>query len=184
MSAGPQLIALAGVSGSGKDTVGEFLASRHGYVRVAFADPIKHAMMALFGLEREQLWGERRNQADARLGRSPRELYQQFGKACREIDPLVWVRAFRTEVEGRLCKNERVVCTDLRMRPEFDAVREIGGAAWLVTRPGSGAPGMLANDTTETEVARMDEGCFDAVIRNNGSMAELEMRLSAALRRG
>jgi hypothetical protein len=184
MNARFELIALAGVSGAGKDTAGEYLRAQHGYVRVAIADPLKQVMMSLFGLERDDLWGEARNRVHPRLGRPQRELYQQFGKACREIDPDVWIRHFRGQVRRLLDDGQRVVCTDLRMERELDAVRELGGAAWLITRHGSGAPGAMAGDQTETELGSADENRFQSVIRNDGSLADLHRSLAAALLRG
>jgi len=179
---GARLVALAGVSGAGKDMAAGYLAERHGFRRVAIADPLKEAMTALFGLTREQLWGDARNLPDPRLGRAPRELYQQFGRACREIDPEVWIRAFRGRAAELLDAGERVVCTDLRTLAELRVVRELGGCAWLLRRPRAGAPGALALDATETELAMADEGWFDAVIRNDGTPAVLHHRLDRALR--
>ncbi|HET7462267.1 MAG TPA: hypothetical protein VFJ82_13525 [Longimicrobium sp.] len=177
---GPCLISLAGVSGAGKDTAGAYLAERHGYVRVAVADPMKELMMRLFGLSREQLWGDERNVPCARLGRPPRELYQQFGRACREIDADVWVKAFRHTVHERLARSERVVCTDVRMLAEARVVRELGGSVWHLRRAGAGAPGALSLDATETEVVAGFDG-FDAVIDNDGSVADLHTRLDEVL---
>jgi hypothetical protein len=178
---GARLVALAGVSGAGKDAAASYLTERHGFRRVAIADPLKDAMMALFGLTREQLWGDARNLPDPRLGRSPRELYQQFGHSCREIDPDVWIRGFHARVVDLLSAGERVVCTDLRLLAELRLVRELGGSAWLLRRPSAGAPGAMRLDATETELATMDEAAFDAVIQNDESLATLHCRIDLAL---
>jgi hypothetical protein len=179
---GPGLVALAGVSGAGKDSAARYLAERHGFRRVAIADPLKETMMALFALTREQLWGDARNLPDPRLGRAPRELYQQFGRACREIDPDVWIRGFRARAAELLGGGERVVCTDLRTLAELRMVRELGGSAWLLRRPSAGAPGALAFDATETELGAVEEGRFDSVIWNDGTPAMLHHRLDQAFR--
>jgi predicted kinase len=182
MSGPRSFICLAGLSGAGKDTVGEYLARRHGFERVAIADPLKAVMMTLFQLGPEQLWGEGRNVVDARLGRAPRELYQRFGQVCVELDAEVWLRPFRMRVEALLRAGSRVVCTDLRTAAEWRAARELGASVWLVERPGAGAPGALASHATEREVAGAARSEFDEVLHNGGTLealhAEVERRVA------
>jgi hypothetical protein len=175
-------ICLAGVSGAGKDTVGEHLARHHGFERVALADPMKATLMTLFQLSPGQLWGEGRNVVDPRLGRSPRELYQRFGQVCVELDPEVWLRPFRMRVETLLAARGRVVCTDLRTAAEWRAARALGATLWLVERPGAGAPGTLASHATEREVAGAAREDFDAVLHNDGSLEQLAAKIEQALR--
>ncbi|RYZ41545.1 MAG: hypothetical protein EOO71_11545 [Myxococcaceae bacterium] len=173
MSAAPRLVCLAGVSGAGKDTLGDFLSKHHGFERVALADPLKAALMGLFHLAPEQLWGARRNEVDPRFGRTPRELYQSFGQACVELDPEVWLRPFRLRVDAIQRAGGRVICTDLRTRAEWRAARELGAAIWRIERPGAGAPGALAQHATELELLGLDRGSFDAVLRNDSSPESL-----------
>jgi len=56
MSKSP-IIILAGNAGSGKDTVGAYLAEKYGAVTVAQADPLKRFAAEVFGFSEEQLWG-------------------------------------------------------------------------------------------------------------------------------
>jgi hypothetical protein len=65
------LIAIAGLAGSGKDTTADFLVRNHGFVKVAFADPMKRFCKEVFGFTAAQLWGpsELRNAPDKRLPR-------------------------------------------------------------------------------------------------------------------
>lgn len=181
MSGGGRLVCLAGAAGAGKDTAGEYLVRHHGFQRVAVADPLKNAMMALFGLSREQLWGQERNTPDARLGRAPRELYQEFGAACRKIDPDVWIRLFRQEVETIIRTGDDVVCTDLRTYDELRAAKAMGGVTWRIERTGAGAPGAMAHDSTETELALAPGEQFDQIIPNDGTLSELYGRVETAL---
>lgn len=181
MSPPLDFICLAGASGAGKDTVGEMLAREHGFQRVAFADPLKVAMMQLFQLGPEQLWGAARNAPDPRLGRPPRELYQRFGQVCVELDPEVWIRPFRTRIESIRRRGGRAVCTDLRTPAEWDAARELGAMLWLIVRPGAGAPGSMALHPTEQGVATFDAARFDGVLRNEGTLDDLRRQVTNAL---
>jgi len=65
------IIGLCGVAGSGKDTVADFLVKNHGFVKVAFADPLKRICKDVFDFSDEQLWGpsEKRNAQDERYRR-------------------------------------------------------------------------------------------------------------------
>jgi hypothetical protein len=181
MSTTPGFICLAGASGAGKDTLGGMLVREHGFQRIAFADPLKMAMMLLFQLGPEQLWGEERNVPDARLGRAPRELYQRFGQACVEVDPEVWIRPFRAKVESLRRQGGRVVCTDLRTPAEWETARQLGARLWLIVRPGAGAPGAMGQHPTERGVAAFGTERFDHVLQNDGSLEELRERLGRAL---
>ena len=174
-------VCLAGVSGAGKDTAGLHLQERHGFERVAVADPLKEAVASLFGVTRRQLWGDERDKFDPRLGRTPRELYQWFGRACVEADPEVWIRRFRTRVREIIVRGGRAVCTDLRTRGEFETVRSFGGVVWLIERSGAGAPGAAATHTTETELAGAERRLFAKVIRNDGTLEDLPASLDEAL---
>lgn len=67
----PTLVGVVGRKGAGKDTIVDRLASRHGYVRAAFADNVKAVARRLFPhLSTEQLWGriELKEALDLRLG--------------------------------------------------------------------------------------------------------------------
>jgi hypothetical protein len=175
------LICLAGVSGAGKDTVGAYLQEHGGFTRIAVADALKRAMMQLFGLTEAQLWGDARNDPDPRLGRTPRAMYQEFGEACMRIDPQVWLRPFRAQVEASLREGRDVVCTDLRTADELRVAKEeLGGRIWLLTRSSAGAPGEMALHRTERELSEAPRHVFDEVIENDGSLAELHSRIERA----
>lgn len=177
MSGAPRLVALVGVSGAGKDTAADYLGERHGFRRVAFADPLKEWVRTIFALSHEQLWGEERNCRDDRLNLTPRELYQRFGDACRELDPDVLLRAFRSATEAARAAGERLVCTDVRTRAEFDALRAGGWRLFRVVRPGAGAPGSAGEHATETGLRSVADAEFDGVLHNAGTVVELHTQL-------
>jgi hypothetical protein len=65
------LVGVAGLAGSGKDTVADILVSKYGFCRVSFADPLKRYAMEVYDFTEEQLWGpsENRNAPDKRYMR-------------------------------------------------------------------------------------------------------------------
>ena len=65
------IIAISGQAGSGKDTAADFLVKHRGFVKVAFADPMKRICKEVYDFTDEQLWGpsELRNVPDERYPR-------------------------------------------------------------------------------------------------------------------
>lgn len=169
----PELVCLAGVSGAGKDEVAKILVRDFGFVRVAIADHLKAVVMHAFGLGATQLWGNEREARDPVLGLTPRELYQRFGDACRELDPDVWLRPWRARVDDLRASGSPVVCTDLRTHAEVDAARRLGAELWLVCRPGAGAKGKAGLHPTETDLVAPGVVDFACTIDNVGTLPEL-----------
>lgn len=166
----PRLVGLVGLSGAGKDTVALRMRERWGYHRVAIADPIKAAVVGLFRLDHDQLWGERRNVVDPWLGIAPRELFASFGKACTELDPDVWLRPFLERVRHVLDHGGNVVCTDVRTAREAAALRAIGGELWWRERPGD-RPG--AAEDGRRIAAELGGHAFERTLVNDGEVEEL-----------
>ena len=73
------IIALSGLSGTGKDTAADILVRDHGFVKVSLADPIKRICRDVFDFTDDQLWGpsEKRNSPDPRYRRLPTENMNQ-----------------------------------------------------------------------------------------------------------
>lgn len=69
------IIGICGKAGSGKDTVADILVRDLGFVKVAFADPLKRVCKDIFNFSDEQLWGpsEKRNEPDFRYLRTPHQ---------------------------------------------------------------------------------------------------------------
>lgn len=177
----PDLIGLCGISGCGKDTIGQLLCDFHGFTRVAVADPIKEQLMSLFDLDRAQLWGDRRNEIVERLGRSPRQLFQEFGDFCEDRDMNVWARLMSQQIAHKRNDGNRVVVTDVRTERVAEAIRQLGGVLWLVRRPRSGAPGHLGQHRHERELPLMPPDYFDRVLDNNRTRAHLSVLVGSAL---
>jgi len=66
---GMRTVILAGQAGSGKDTVGEYIARNYNGVALGQADPMKRFARSVFGFTETQLWGpsEMRNARDPRF---------------------------------------------------------------------------------------------------------------------
>jgi hypothetical protein len=174
------MIALTGASGSGKDTVAEHLVG-HGYERVAVGDRLKQAVELVFGLSKQQLWGDGRDEVVEHLGLTPRQLYQRFSDACRILDDEVWTRPFEAELEARRAQGKLTVWTDVRTEAELALARRVGATVIRVARLGAAAKGEASAHHTETAMAALPNDAFDLVIHNDGSLVDLNQAVDAAL---
>jgi hypothetical protein len=102
------LVGICGQAGSGKDTVADFLCRHHGFVKVAFADPMKRFVQDVFDMSDAQIWGpsEGRNAPDSRYPRCPWELSReehQHNDNCKDtLTPRYALQTLGTEW-GRNC---------------------------------------------------------------------------------
>lgn len=87
---------------SGKDTCGQYMVAKHGFTRVAFADPLKQSARAIFGFTRDQCYGtdEQKEAVDPRWGFSPRYAMQTLGEKMRGIfGDDVWIKSAESVIQ-------------------------------------------------------------------------------------
>lgn len=159
----PKLIGIGYRARSGKDTVAAHLFSRHNYERVACADAIREVATIVTG---EDAYDLEFKTNMTRLGVTGGQFLQQCGTLLKQIDPEIWTKVVEHNIAHRLKMGYYVVVPDIRFKSEEAMVRRLGGTLWRIDRPG------LANDPhiSEQEGATIQ---WDAVIKNNGSLADL-----------
>jgi len=157
------IIAFGHKKRTGKDSAGQYLERKYGFVRLAFADALKEGAMAIFGLSHVQCYGptEIKEAVDPRWDMSPRGILQAMGEGMRQaIYPDVWVRIVQERMLADRTKN--YVITDLRYPNEAQMVRKLGGMLVRIDRPG------IPQDNHISETA-MDDFEYDDTIYNTGS---------------
>lgn len=174
----PALIGLIGKKRSGKDTAARFLVQDHGFVRYAFADPLKAAALHVdpwiyshgdyYRLsEVIAARGENRAKELAEV----RRVWQDLGVAMREhVDPDVWLNATMRKV---LAEDRPVVLTDVRFPNEADAIEAAGGLLVRVVR--ASAP---TDDAHVSETALDGREC-GATLVNDGTVEALRAAVRA-----
>ncbi len=174
----PNLIALTGKAGSGKDTAARFIIEAAGGVTMAFADPIKAMLAPVF----EPICGKpnwnNRHWKEAPLpgiGVSPRRLAQTLGTEWgRElIDSEIWVTLTMRRV--RQSDAPLVVLTDCRFDNEARAVLEAGGEVIEVVRPGVEA---VEDHASEAGIAA---GLVTRLLVNDGTLDDLRREVELCL---
>ncbi len=171
------LIGLTGRAQSGKDSVADYLEVQHGFIGMAFADPIKNAIDVMFG---EDVDDGRDKEAPIRwIGKSPRELMQTLGTEwgrqmiCEDI----WVRCLGNAMSENLDTNDPhpIVIADVRFENEARWIRNHGGKIWLIRRPDA-AP--VRPHSSEDGIP---EELLNGIIDNDGTLAELHKKVNVAL---
>jgi hypothetical protein len=175
------IIGLAGKSRSGKDTVAAYLVEHYGFARIAFADALREAALALDPIvvadERRDLRGrvtdfrrirlseivEAHGWEEAKAIPEVRRTLQRYGVAIRDMDPEFWIRVALSPI-GYM--ERPVVITDVRFPNEVDAVRSRAGLLVRVSRPGANGNGHIS----ETAI---DDVPADVEIHNAGSLLDL-----------
>lgn len=131
-------VGLSGKAGSGKDTAADYLVEKYGFVKFAFADPIKDGLQAMFNLDYEMLYGSLREAKLEDLQTTPRIMAQTLGTEWGRnlIHPDVWVIALQRKItdyiESTLAitpdADIKIVVSDVRFENEASWIRQgLGG---------------------------------------------------------
>lgn len=174
----PALIGLLGKKRSGKDTAAGILVQDHGFVRYAFADPLKAAALHVDpfisdGWHYSRLSEMILARGEERAKELPevRQVWQRLGVAMREhVDPDVWLNATMRNV---LTEDRPVVLTDVRFPNEADAIEAAGGLLVRVVR--ASAP---TDDAHVSETALDGRDC-GATLVNDGTVEALRAAVRA-----
>ena len=139
-----KIIALTGWSGSGKDTLADILV-RQGYLRFAFATPLKDIASELFGFPREWAETQEGKQMLWRVGyteKTIRQILLDLAKLDRErFGDDIYAREVLSKFQY-VNPTTTVVVTDLRFPVELNALQNYqnetgcGLEIWRVKREG------------------------------------------------
>ncbi len=180
---GRVLIGLCGYAGVGKDTAAQVLLEELRFQRIAFADPIKGALLALDPLvpgakEGEYLrlseFAAERDWSEIKEYPEVRRLMQILGTEVGRnlFDPEIWVRLAERKLESTLSVGD-VVITDVRFPNEARLVRGYGGLLVRIERPGYGPVNEHVSDRASERWA------YERRVENVGDVNELHKKMRA-----
>ena len=184
------IIGLLGTKHSGKDTAGNYLISKHQFVRYAFGDPVKDICKILFSLSDLQLTDpSMKETVDERWGLSPRNMFQRIGtefgqmgifKLFPELKTKIkyrelWARLFEEWLKQQ--DEANIVITDVRFKHEIECIKKYGGTIVKINRNTS------MNDThlSETELNILPDDMIDYTIDNNHTLDDLYSQLDTII---
>ena len=171
------IIGLSGYAQSGKNTVADILVDHHGFIALAFADPIKALVydinpkinsIEIQGMVNEYGWDIVKQDPEVR------RLLQTTGEAGRQgIDEYLWVALTLSQIKDP--HEGRYVITDVRFPNEASAISSQGGQLWRIERPGVDAVNDHISETA------LDAWVFDETIVNDGTIEDLKKKIKVDL---
>lgn len=169
------IVGLTGLAGSGKDTAAHHLAEAlqargKRCMRMAFADPIRQALMAI-GVPSSYIYDRDLKEADVPgFGASYRKLAQTLGTEWGRdtINPNLWVSVLETRLMGLQRKPDVLIITDVRMPNEADWITSQGGMLVRVERKGLAS---VRQHASEAGLAQADN-----VLHNDADLNNLRAR--------
>lgn len=148
------IIGLSGKAQSGKDTVGEYLVKKYGFVRVASADALKRIARNIFG------WNGIKDEKG-------RTFLQDLGCSVRGYNKNYWINATMDDImRHKQFGKIHFVITDVRFLNEAEILKSNGALILRINRDGI----QKFDHVSETELDNYD---FDMMIYNNSTIREL-----------
>jgi hypothetical protein len=192
------IIAFTGKRGSGKSTAAAYLIKEHEFELRAFADPLKKSFAALFDIryhEIEKFKNDPNTFIEIRTVDTSyeneylsgpvmtfREALQRYGtEAHRDIfGEDFWVDLALPLPPVGFYVGRKIVIHDCRFLNEAYRVKQLGGYVIDIKRPPSDQPQHRGweNHVSESE---MDNIPKDVVIKNDGTISDLYIRIEAVL---
>jgi ABC-type oligopeptide transport system ATPase subunit len=178
-----ELIGLAGLSGSGKDTIADYLVKTKGYTKISFAETLKDVTSILFGWDRDLLEGTTtksrkfRDQVDPFWAEcfedpnlTPRKVLQGLGDVLRSYHKDIFVNSVSKKVSEAI-KTSNVVISDCRFLNEFELITDLGGVLYEISRPET----IKMDHPSETGLSEYTKNRI--VINNKSTVKELYNKL-------
>ena len=180
----PRLIGITGYARHGKDTIASVLVKDSGYNRIALADKMREALLALDPIvyastdpldagvvERLSDHVEAGGWDEAKKLPEVRRLMQYMGtEAGRKVlGEDVWIEALAKGFRGFYNDECRIVIPDIRFVNEARWIARCGGEVWLVQRPGFDN-GVGTGHASEQEIPQIVP---DVVFVNQGTEDDL-----------
>lgn len=166
------------IAGVGKDTAANYLKTYYPskFRSVAFADPIRAAMKAIFGWDDSYFEHPKKNEVDERFGISPRKAMQTLGTEWGRnlINTDLWLILAMQRISPLIGAGFNVLVTDVRFDNEAELIRKNGGVVWhldVTKRPVESGAGSETAHKSEKGVKFVKNK--DVYIDNNEVLSNL-----------
>lgn len=176
------------VAGVGKDTAANYLLTYHRaqFRSIAFADPIRAAMRAIFGWDDSYFAHPKKNEIDPAFGISPRKAMQTMGTEWGRnlVNSDLWLILAGQKAFPQVENGFDVLITDCRFENEAKWIRANGGVVWHIDRKAELIESAVGNEVKHTSETGVKFVKGDVKIDNNetlGFMFEALDGLAAGL---
>lgn len=183
----PILIGIVGFAHHGKSTAANYLIS-NGFTEYAFAEPLKKAVMSIFGFTYEQCYDIKLKEVkDPYWGISPREAMIAFGEhnaeKLTELMPnldlgesgRIWIRKFEHEYIKNKWNEKNIVVSDIRHNNEALAIKKLGGYILRVHNPRIEMNEEFRKSASEQRIQHIR---FDGIIKNDSTIDEFHKSIA------
>lgn len=189
-----KIIALTGIIGSGKDTVGDILVKEYHFKKISFASKLKDIISIMFDWDRERMEGLTE---ESRAFRNTTDKWWSDVLGIEDFSPRKAMQVIGTDVI-RNCFHDQIwglsvfkdildhpntdfVITDCRFSNEIMMVKKFNGTIWRVKRGHDPDFLIYARNKLyhkiETHISEYDwihkENMIDGTINNDGTLEHL-----------
>ena len=183
------IIGLTGKMKSGKDTVADIIieSSKHKAFakKVSCADPLKRLCIEFLGLHEKDVYTqEGKETSNHTWGMTNREILQKIGTDAmrNNFHKDVWAICLKSALEDEMAIEtqaggdmERVIIVpDVRFNNEAQAIIDLGGYVFEVTRPG-------AEGDDHASEQGIDRDLINVTINNDSTIEDLKVKVLKVL---
>tara|TARA_B100000524_G_C23590689_1_gene348910 strand:- start:49 stop:669 length:621 start_codon:yes stop_codon:yes gene_type:complete len=188
------IIGICGYKGSGKDTLADFLVNNENYIKIAFADFIRNALMKLFDWDESDFNPDKKELKDPYWGVTPRKMCQEIGTEflryhCKDFistefklpngevyNGTFHIKRINKEIIKLLEIDPKgnIIFSDIRFQDELDYIKKLGGFIIRVSRNNI-STNEFSNHISEKNILELKNVDFE--IENNDTVLEFFKRI-------
>ena len=178
-----RIIGLTGKAGSGKDTAADYLVNTRGWVKTAFAKPLKDMCIQYLGLSEEDVYTqEGKMRYNSFWGMTNREILQKVGTdAFRNgFNYETWVKITEIQVKKMLEEGKKVVISDCRFDNEAEMIERLGGIVFEIKRNDNQFE-LIGDEKSHISESGINKKLITEEIDNNKDIATFTKLLSNSI---
>ena len=192
------IIGICGLKGSGKDTLANHLVETNEFIKIAFADFIRNALMELFDWDETSFSPEKKEVKDPYWGVTPRKMCQEIGTEflrhhCKDFissefnlpngekyNGSFHIKRINKEIIKLLEADPKIniVFSDIRFQDELDYIRKLGGKIIRVSR-NTLQNNEFSNHISEKNISDLKN--VDIELENNSTILEFYKRINVTV---
>tara|TARA_B100001093_G_C26845475_1_gene1022578 strand:+ start:1272 stop:1889 length:618 start_codon:yes stop_codon:yes gene_type:complete len=189
------IIGLCGNKGSGKDTMADNLVFTENFIKIAFADFIKSALVELFGWDNNIFDPQNKETTDEYWGISPRKMCQELGTEflrihCQDFiskkfklpngddyEGTFHIKRINQDITKLLNLNSKcnIIISDIRFQDELNYVKKLGGKIIKIENENV-QKNEYSNHISEKNLNELKD--IDYTIHNNGTINEFKKKIA------